>query len=430
MYENPEAEAVLLSAMLHGYPIDSITEEDITAGTYKSIYRAMVNLHDKQCPIDLVSVGTELQTMNRKGLSTVLMQVSEQYFKGVNYDYYAEALKINTSKRKIRDGLQFVQDQLAMTDNPSEIKANILEYFSGIPLPGQKKDDSLKTVLLKTQEHIEYKYNNKNDTSLHTGIPDLDKSTGGLHKGEYTILAARPSVGKTALGIQIAVNLARKGVTVQCFSREMSQVQLALRMIASQGSLDGFRLRTGNITDGEWQKIMHTINTLFNYPLYIDDSTANMPDIRSVCRDKLLNANLGVVVIDYLQLLQSVKKADTREREVADISRAIKEMTLEFNVPIIVLSQLNRSASNRRPTLENLRESGSIEQDADNVIFLHKPDEKDVEPEDKTTYREIRASNRDFLEVILAKQRNGPTGIFSIAYNPRYIRFETIYKGV
>ncbi len=423
-YTDEKIEAIVLSAILNGHSdlLDELTDDDITVGTYKNILQACRKVKEEGQDVDIVTVGI------KTGKGSIVSQISAEYFKGINYKGYTTILKNLTAKRRIYQGLHYIQEQLNM-DNPADIKANILDYFSEIPLAGQTQDDSIRSVMLKTHEHLEYKYKHRNDTSNHTGISDLDKHTGGLHRGEVTIIAARPSVGKTALAIQIALQVAKKEKIVQVFSREMSQVQLGTRMIANQGKVDGQKMRTGHIRDDDWIDIVHASGYLSSLPLYINDESSTMPDIRAVCAEKK-HKGLDLVIIDYMQLIEPHKRSDTREREVAEISRAIKKMTVEFDIPIIALSQLNRSTANKRPTLDTLRESGAIEQDADNVIFLHKPDEKDVEPEDKTTYREIRASNRDFLEVILAKQRNGPTGIFSIAYNPRYIRFETIYKGV
>lgn len=427
-YASEEAEALILSAILNNHPqyLDQITDEDITTTSYQTILKAFRQLQDKHSEIDMVTTGIELQSMNREGLATILMQVSDQYFKGINYESYMNIIKTNTAKRKIWSGLQYVQDQLKL-DNPADIKSNILDYFSGVPLPGQKQDDSLKTILLKTRDHLENAYKNKDDKSYHTGIPDLDGFTGGMHRGEMTILAARPSVGKTALGMQISTQMAQKGKIVQCFSREMSQIQVGTRIIANQGGVDGQRMRTGNIRDEDWVNISHTMMKLSPISLYINDEAATMPDIRAVCMEKL-HKGLDLVMIDYLQLLRSAKKTDTREREVAEMSRAIKEMTLELNIPIIVLSQLNRSASNRRPTLDTLRESGSLEQDADNVIMLHRPDEEDVEPNERTVFQAIQKQGKEYVEVILAKQRNGPTGLFASIYNPKYLKFEPISR--
>lgn len=426
-YANEQAEAIVLSAILNGRNqyIDRLTDDDITVGSYRTILQTCRKLYEAGQEVDIVTVNAEL--MNRGGYGSLLAEISGAYFIGTNYDKYVDMLKSYTAKRKIHQGLHYIQEQLKL-DNPADIKSNIIDYFSEIPLAGQAQDDSIKSVMLNTNEYLEYKYKHRNDTSNHTGIADLDKFTGGLHKGEVTIIAARPSVGKTALAVQIALQVAKKGKAVQIFSREMSQVQLGTRLIANLGKIDGQRMRTGHIRDEDWLSIVHTQGELSNLPLYINDESSTMPDVRAICAEKK-RKGLDLVIIDYMQLIDPHKRSDTREREVAEISRAIKKLTLEFEIPIIALSQLNRSTANKRPTLDTLRESGAIEQDADNVILLHKPDENDVPNEDLSLYRTLKSAGRDYVEVIIGKQRNGPTGMFTMSYNPRYMEFIGIERG-
>ncbi len=420
-YANEQTEAIVLSAILNGHTeyIDQLADDDITVGSYKTILQTCRKLHEADREVDIVTVGGEL--IGKKGYGALLTQISAEYFRWMNFDTYIGMLKSYTAKRKIQGGLKYIQDQLDL-DSAADIKANILDYFSNIPLPGQAQDDSIKSVILKTHAHLEYKHKHRNDTSNHTGIADLDKFTGGLHKGEVTIIAARPSVGKTALAVQIALQVAKKKKVVQLFSREMSQVQLGTRLIANQGKIDGQRMRTGHIRDEDWIEIVNTESALSTLPLFVNDESSTMPDIRAVCAEKK-HKGLDLVIIDYMQLIEPHKKSDTREREVAEISRAIKKMSLELDIPIIALSQLNRSTANKRPTLDTLRESGAIEQDADNVILLHKPDAKDVPEEDLQLYRTLKSAGRDYVEVIIAKQRNVPTGMFAMSYNPRHMEF-------
>lgn len=418
-YANEKTEAIVLSAILNGHTeyIDQITDDDITVGSYNTILQACRKLRDEGQEVDIVTVGSLLM-----GKGSIISQVSAEYFRGLNYENYIKMLKGYTAKRRIFQGLHYIKEQLVNTENPADIKSNILDYFSGIPLAGQAQDDSIKTVMLKTNEHLEYKYKHRNDTSNHTGITDLDNFTGGLHKTEVTVLAARPSVGKTAMGVQIGVQVAKKGKTVQIFSREMSQISLGTRLIANQGKIDGQRMRTGFIRDEDWTEIVKTSGELSNLPLYINDQASTMSAIRAVCAARK-HKGLDLVIIDYMQLIEPGKKTDTREREVAEISRSIKKMAIELDTPIIALSQLNRSSANKRPTMDTLRESGAIEQDADNVIMLHKPDEADIPADNLSLYRDLRADKRDYVEVILAKQRNGPTGMFVMNYNPRHMEF-------
>lgn len=215
-YANEQAEAIVLSAILNGHNqyIDRLTDDDITVGSYRTILQACRKLYEAGQEVDIVTVSAEL--MNRGGYGSLLAEISGAYFIGTNYDKYVDMLKSYTAKRKIYQGLHYIQEQLKL-DNPADIKSNIIDYFSEIPLAGQAQDDSIKSVMLKTSEHLEYKYKHRNDTSNHTGIADLDKFTGGLHRGEVTIIAARPSVGKTALAVQVALQVAKKAKQYKYF---------------------------------------------------------------------------------------------------------------------------------------------------------------------------------------------------------------------
>ena len=425
-YANHETEAYVLSAILNGRTeyVGQLTEEDFTIGSYRTIFQVCQQLYENNEEIDLVTVGSKL--MNRKNYGTLIVDISEYYIPSLNFDKYVEMLKSDTAKRKMYQGIQHIQKQLEL-DSVADIKSNIIDYFSEIPLPGQKQDDSIKTVVLKTHKHLEYKHQHRNDTSNHTGITDLDKHTGGLHRAEVTIIAARPSVGKTAFATQIAVQYAKKGNKVQIFSEEMSQEQIGIRMVSNTGKVDMQRLRTGHIREEDWVEIVQAENQLSKLPLYINDEASTIPEIRAVCAEKR-RKGLDLIIIDYMQLVEPHIKSDTREREVAAISRAIKKMALEFDIPIIALSQLNRDATNKRPMLNNLRESGAIEQDADNVIFLHEPNVQDIPKEDLELYRNLKSASKDYIEIIIAKQRNGPTGTFVMEFNPRYMQFSGISR--
>ena len=420
-YCNAEAETAILSAILNNQEqyLNQVTDDDITVPSYKEILKISRELVENGDTPDLVTVCMSIK--GKPGLSKIVRDVASQYLAGINYDACVRSIKTSTVKRKIQAGEKFISEQLNL-DDPAEIKSNVLDFFSAVPLPGQEQNDSMGSVMDRTYEQLKYKYDHKDDTSNYTGLPDLDEITGGLHPSEMTILAARPSVGKTAMGMQIALNYAKKGNPVQCFSREMSQVQIGTRLIAGEGEIDGQRMRTGRIREEDWKKIKSTMKNLSNLPMYVNDEAATMPDIRAICSQRK-RSGLDLVVIDYLQLLDPAKRSDNREREVAEISRAIKKMTLELDIPVIVLSQLNRSASNKRPTLDTLRESGSLEQDADNVVMLHKPDLADAE--DKDLFRDLENAGKQYVEVIVGKQRNGPTGMFTMQYNPRFLRFES-----
>lgn len=428
-YSNPEAESAVLSAILFGKMqyLDKLTDEDITVGSYYEIYRAMKNLYAEGTPIDLITLNAELNKLGKGNLMDTVIKIADSYMKGENHDAYLKMVKECTARRKIREGLAFIQKQLEEEDDPTEIKANILEFFTNISVMEQEGSMLLKDILLELTTKLEEASKNANDTGYYTGIASLDNAMGGLHKGEMTVLAARPSVGKTAMGTQIGMRFASKGKVVVIFSREMTRVQIAARMVANAGEVDGHKIRTGRLAEEDWDKIYKAMNEMSKWKMYIDDRTGTIGEIRAICREIKQKEGLDLIIVDYLQLLKPTRRADTREREVAELSRGLKELSIELDIPILVLSQLNRSASNRRPTLDTLRESGAIEQDADNVVLLHKPDDDELEQEELELKREVEHGGREYVECILAKQRNGRTGLFPVMYNSKYLRFESIY---
>jgi len=430
-YSNPEAEAAVLSAVIFDKPhyLDKLTDEDITVGSYFEIFQAMKNLYIEGVPIDLITLNAELNRLGKGNLMDTVIKIADSYLKGENYDTYLKMIKECTARRKIREGLGFIQKQLEELDDPIEIKANILEFFVNIPVLEQEGSMLLKDILFELVKELEEVNKNASDTSYYTGIASLDNAMGGLHRGEMTVLAARPSVGKTAMGTQIGMRFARKGKAVVIFSREMTKLQIAARMVANEGEVDGHKIRTGKLEEEDWEKIYKAMNEMSKWRMYIDDRTSTISEIRAMCRELQQKEGLDLIIVDYLQLLKPIRRADTREREVAELSRGLKELSIELDVPVLVLSQLNRSASNRRPTLDTLRESGAIEQDADNVIMLHKPDDDELEHDELELKREVEHGGREYVECILAKQRNGRTGQFPVMYNPKFLRFESIYMG-
>ena len=269
---------------------------------------------------------------------------------------------------------------------------------------------------------LESKYNNRNDTSYYVGFTDLDKAIAGLHSEELTLIASRPAVGKTAFGLQIAENIASNGKHVYVITREMSNKQLAMRMISRHARVDSHKLRLGSFDlDKEWMEIVNATNRLSKLNMTLDSKSGTIQEIRARARELKRTVGLGLIVVDYIQLLQTGKKTNTRHEEVASMSRDLKLMTLEFGIPIIALAQLNREADiAKRPQLGHLGESSSLEKDADNVIFLHKDNES------KAIENEIAVEE---VEVIVAKQRNGPTGIIKLGYRPKTMTFMNLYRG-
>ena len=305
------------------------------------------------------------------------------------------------------------------------IKNNALKEIGEIEDLVDNEVVTLKQGMLETIAHLEERYRNKDDKSYYTGITKLDKATAGLHPEELTTIGARPGVGKTIIGMQIGLNIARNKKTVMYTSLEMSVTQLCERIIAANSGINGLRIRLGDIKDDEWKKVIEAVSFYAFENLLIDKTSRNPQHIRA----KIRKYKPDLVIIDYLQLLQPTTKQQNREREVATITRDLKLMTLEFKIPIIVLSQLNRNAEGNRPTMADLRESGAIEQDSDNVIFLHEPNEKEKEKliengiYTRDFFNSLEEKDNTLIQIIIEKQRNGPIGTFEVVKVPRLMKF-------
>lgn len=283
---------------------------------------------------------------------------------------------------------------------------------------------NIKDVLVATYDNIEILTTRKGDvTGIPTGFAELDRMTAGFQRNDLIIVGARPSVGKTAFALNIAQNVATKTEeNVAIFSLEMGAEQLVMRMLCAEGNINAQNLRTGSLTDEDWRKLTMAMGSLSNAGIYIDDTPGvRIGEIRSKCRRLKQEHGLGMILIDYLQLIQGDgRSGDNRQQEVSEISRSLKALARELKVPVIALSQLSRGVEQRqdkRPMMSDIRESGSIEQDADIVAFLYRDDYYDKESE-----------NKNIIEIIIAKQRNGPVGTVSLAFVKEYNKFVNLER--
>lgn len=300
----------------------------------------------------------------------------------------------------------------------TDIKNEIVQKFINIKTQKNESDNEMKEVMLQTLNDIEKKCQNKDDLRYRTGYFDVDKVTDGLHEQELTIIAARPGIGKTAFALQMAENIAKKGIYTYFVSLEMSEKQLGNRIIARETEIDGHKLRMGWLEEKEFEKIGLVAAKESEIKMCIDSKSSTVQDIETKAIELKQEKNLGLVIIDYLQLLKSKNKHNSREQEVAEISRKLKLLSKNLNIPIVALCQLNRETERRKvPMLSDLRESGSLEQDADNVIFLH------IDEAEKIKQFMIE------IQVIIAKQRNGPTGTVKLMFNKKQMRFVNLEGG-
>jgi replicative DNA helicase len=284
---------------------------------------------------------------------------------------------------------------------------------------GSESRFDMANIVFEMSATLQMRWTNKEPEKLYTGFGDLDYHTAGLHPGEMTIIAARPGVGKSAFAVQLSRNMSKHDNHIVIFSREMSRGQIAERLLANMSNVDGHKLRFAKELTGEDKDIIgHTTGEMMELPIVINDEAATVQEIRSFCRGLKNRGRLDVAIVDYLQMCRTLAKTQTREREVADMSWALKTMARELDIPVVVLAQLNRESvkDKRQPGLSDLRDSGAIEQDADNVIFLHVPADTDEKAE---TFE---------IKVIIAKQRNGATGSLFLNYTRKLFKFGSVSR--
>ena len=429
-----EAEQAILGCMLTDKDsvidaIEVLKEDAFYREDNRAIYSAILSLYSKSEPIDLITVKAELVeagNFERVGGLEYLASLPERVPTTSNVDKY---IKIVEEKAMLRSLIMSANDLVALGYDETEDVDILMDMAEKKVFElAQKKNTKgytpLKDVLVESFEKLEELYNQKGRISgLSTGFMDLDLKTSGLHNSDLIIVAARPAMGKSAFAINIATNIAvQSGKGVAIFNLEMSKEQVGNRILCSEAMVDSNKIRTGQIEDDDWVKLASTLSRLSEAPIYIDDTAGiSIMEIRAKCRKLKIEKDIGLVVIDYLQLIQgSGKRNASREQEISDISRSLKILAKELDIPVIALSQLSRGVEKRddkRPMLSDLRESGAIEQDADIVMFLYRDD-----------YYNEDSEKKNVAEVILAKHRGGSTGTVDLAWLPSYTKFASLEK--
>ncbi len=427
--QNLEAEQAVIGAiLLQDEAIITVMErvhtEDFYDKPHQLIFEAMLNLGEANQPIDLITLTSLLQDrgqLEEIGGVSYLSKLAHAVPTAANVDYYAQIIEEKSMLRRlIRTATTIVSEGYTGGEDVSgmlgDAERKILEISnrrsgSGFVL--------IKDVLMEVFDKVEMLHENKGGTSgIRTGFVDLDKMTNGFQKNDLIIVAARPSVGKTAFALNIAQNVAvRANETVAIFSLEMSAPQLVQRMICAEANLDANVMRTGEFKDDDWAKLTMGISSLSEAQIFIDDTPGvTVADIRAKCRRLKKEKGLGMIVIDYLQLIQGRGKGgENRQQEVSEISRTLKQIARELELPVVALSQLSRGVEQRqdkRPMMSDLRESGSIEQDADIVSFLYRDD-----------YYNADTEKKNIIEIIIAKQRNGPVGTVELVFLKNFNKF-------
>ena len=429
-----DAEQAVLGSMLTDNDavmaaVEVLKEDAFYREDNKIIYQAILNLYSKSEPIDIITLKDELESMGKfeqVGGFEYLASLPDKVPTTANVQKY---IKIVEEKSVLRNLIKTANEIIELGYNPTEDVEDIMDgaekkIFDIMQSKNTKSYTPIKDVLVESFTNLEKLYNQKQHV---TGVPtqfyDLDDKTAGLHGSELILVAARPAMGKTAFALNIATNAAlRANVPVAIFSLVMSKDQLVNRMLCSEAMVDSNKVRTGKLDEEDWTKLAEAIGPLSEAGVYIDDTPGiSVMEIRTKCRKLKMEKNIGLVVIDYLQLISgSNKRNGSREQEISEISRSLKVLAKELNVPVIALSQLSRAVEQRddhRPMLSDLRESGAIEQDADIVMFLYRDD-----------YYNKESAEKDIAEVIIAKQRGGSTGTVKLYWMGNYTKFVNIER--
>lgn len=441
MPQNIDAEeailgAILVSPVCMNRIVEHLRPESFYKPAHRYVYEAMLQLYNGEDKIDIVSVSDVLninQKLELVGGRAFINDLSYKTITTANVEYYAKIVQEKAIKRSlINAGSEIVNTGYDL--NPIEESLETAEKLI-FDIASAKASTALmpiKDLVYDTYAKIEERYNNKDTlTGTPTAFYDLDTMTNGLQKSDLIILAARPAMGKTSFALNIAQNVALKAnVPVAIFSLEMSKEQLVQRLLCSEAEVDTQRLKTGNMQSKDWEKLAVAMDRFSQAPIYIDDTAGvTITDLRAKCRRlAMAEKNLGLIVIDYLQLIEGTGRED-RMQQISSISRGLKILAKELNVPIISLSQLSRAVESRtdkRPMLSDLRESGSIEQDADIVMFIYR-DEYYKNANDEEEMSE-KAANKGEAEIIIAKHRNGPVGTVKLLFQGNITKFKNPIK--
>lgn len=439
--QNLEAEQATLGAMLMereaiARVVDLLEPEDFYSPQHQVLYRAIVDLFNDGEPVDLVTVQARLQ--NRGQLEAVgglnyLLALQEAAPTAAAVNYYARIVREKATLRQLIVAGGRIRD-LAQTAGDEDVETIVDRCEQEIFAVGERTITPaftpLRDLLGETYDRIdEMQEEHRPGTGLLSGFTDLDSLTSGFQNSDLIVLAARPSMGKTALALNIAVNIARdQGKTVAVFSLEMAKEQLALRILCSEANVNQHNVRQGYVDRGEMDRIAAAASALYKAPIYFDDTPSmNVLQMRGKARRLRAEHGLDCIIVDYLQLVSGFGRFENRNQEISQVARSLKALARELKVPVIACSQLSRAVeargAPRRPLLSDLRESGSIEQEADLVLFLYRPSYYGPQ--------ELRAAgyldtDRHIAEVIVAKHRNGPTGTARLAWLDEYVRFDNL----
>lgn len=411
--------------------LEIITPDDMYRETHRKIMRAMIELNTRNEPCDLITLTSILKKkgeLEEVGGGAYLATLVDYVPMAANIVYYCKIVKEKGITRKLISAAteivsQGFEDQVDVEELLDNAQKVIFEISENKLRPAFYP---VGTILKDTIKNIELLYEKKEHvTGVPTGFIDLDEMTAGFQGGDLIIVAGRPSMGKTAFALNIGQNAAihaGKPYPVAIFSLEMSKESLVTRLLCSEARIDAGRLRTGHLIESDWEKLARGAGKLHEAKIFIDDTPAiSVLEMRAKCRRMKAEHDIGMIIVDYLQLMRGGANPESRQQEISEISRSLKALAKELNVPVVALSQLNRgleSRTDKRPMMSDLRESGAIEQDADVIMFVYRGEVYDKENE------ELKGK----AEIIIGKQRNGPIGIVDLAFRGEHTRFENLSK--
>jgi replicative DNA helicase len=430
---NTEAEqTVLASCMIDHIAVEKVVNllsyDDFYYEANKEIYDSIKQIHLQNIPVDAVTVFEELKKRGKidyVGGFEYLATLTENIITSKNVEAYCNIIREKSTLRKLIDASSEIVEK-GYRENDDVQKIIELAESRIFAISQNRSINSfaeIKEVLMTVFNQLEERAKSGGGiTGLTTGYIDLDRMTSGLQRSDLILLAARPSMGKTALALNIAMNTVKTGASVALFSLEMSKEQYVQRIISMESMVDSTKLRTGNLEDEDWTRLINTMSLISNYNIYIDDTpSVSLFEMMSKCRRLKIEKGLDLIVVDYLQLMSDGGRTDNRQQEISNISRGLKAMARELNCPVMALSQLSRAPELRndhRPIMSDLRESGAIEQDADVVMMLYRDE----------YYHKEESERKGITDVIITKQRNGPVGTVELAWIGQYTKFGNIQK--
>ena len=430
-------ESVLYSLLTKGEDVSSvmsqISEGDFYYPEYGKVFRAIQATVAKGLQVDLVTVDatiSELFASESAAVSNAMLACLHGSFSFQNIESYIRIVKELSARRQ---SIRSVEEVINQLRDPSQDLNAVLEKLRtesrNIELGGHKVE-TMVDVMMATYDYLERRAKGE-EKSITTGISNVDALIGGFFGGELTVIGARPSVGKSAFGANIALEAAKKGFKVAVVSREMTDVQFGQRMISHEALIDGMKLRRAELTEEDWCSIADVVSPLANLPIQFLLTTRTVEDLRRECQRMVEKGELDMLIVDYLQLMHTAKNIKEEHLRVGYISKSLKDMATDFNIPIIALAQVNRDTDGQMPTLKSLKASGDIEQDADGVIFLHRPSSSQdpyVDPRDREYFDLYEQRELTYICIGVAKQRQGAVGKACVLFDSKHMRYYPIER--